>query len=74
MFSYFPFIDVAPLDWLSGPVLAAVNGGIVGSYPDNTFRPNNPLTRQEAAKIINKVKGIDEATLDLHYPFWLHFD
>lgn len=54
------FSDVSPDDWFFPYVVAAVEKGIVSGYPDGTFKPNNPITRQEAAKIVVKAKGIDE--------------
>lgn len=54
--------DVAPTDWFFGYVVAAVDKGLVGGYPDGTFLPNNPITRQEVAKILVKAKGIDETS------------
>jgi len=54
------FSDVTPEDWFFGYIVAAVDKGIVSGYPDGTFKPNNPITRQEAAKIVVKAQGIDE--------------
>lgn len=58
------FSDVSTDDWFFGYVVAAVEKGIVSGYPDGTFKPNNPITRQEAAKIIVKASGIDETLVD----------
>jgi N-acetylmuramoyl-L-alanine amidase/S-layer homology domain/Transglycosylase SLT domain len=33
-------------------VEAAVQHGVIGGYPDGTFRPGNPLTRAQTAKIL----------------------
>lgn len=38
--------------WAAGYVSRAVADGIVSGYPDGTFRPDAPVTRAEAAKII----------------------
>lgn len=46
------FKDVKPGDWYFAAVDAAVKAGIVGGYPDNTFLPNNEITRQEMAAMI----------------------
>ena len=35
--------------------------GIVGGYPDGTFRPSNPLTRGQLAKIVSNAAGYAEA-------------
>lgn len=34
--------------------------GIINGYPDNTFRPNNPVTRGQLAKIISNAAGYNE--------------
>ena len=54
------FSDVGQEDWYFGYVMAAVSAGIVSGYPDGTFKPNVQVTREEAAKIVVKAKGIDE--------------
>ena len=41
------FTDVASTAWYAGAVGWAVKAGIVGGYDDNTFRGNNPISRQE---------------------------
>lgn len=63
------FTDVAATDWFFGYVVTAVQKGIIGGYPDGTFLPNNPITRQEASKVVVKAKGIDETTVDAEYVF-----
>ncbi|MCE5280755.1 MAG: S-layer homology domain-containing protein [Deltaproteobacteria bacterium] len=59
---YIPYADIAMADWFFSYVIAANQNHLVGGYPDGTFRPNNPITRQEVAKILVKAKGIDETT------------
>jgi len=69
------FSDVTPEDWFFGYVLAAVEKGIVSGYPDGTFKPNNPITREEAAKIVVKAQGIDETQSDPNFVLsWLVTD
>ena len=44
---------------------AAVNGWVRG-YPDGTFRPDAPITRAEAAAMVNRIQGrLQERTEDL---------
>ncbi len=38
-------------DWAAGYIQTAVNLGILNGYEDNTFKPSQPITRQELAKI-----------------------
>jgi len=46
------FSDVKASSWASKEVSAAVAAGYVSGAPDGTFRPNEPITRQEAALMI----------------------
>lgn len=49
------FIDVNSSDWFAPNVLAAVKNGMVKGYEDNTFRPHDPITRQEIGTIIGSI-------------------
>ncbi|MSR67784.1 S-layer homology domain-containing protein [Candidatus Peribacteria bacterium] len=49
------FSDVSETDWFSPYVNIAVEREIVRGYQDGTFRPDQPITRAEAAKIIGIV-------------------
>jgi len=59
------FSDVTPDDWFFSYVMAAVAAGIVSGYPDGTFRPNAPITREESSKIVVKAQGLDEKKVDV---------
>ncbi|AEG13898.1 Ig domain protein group 2 domain protein [Desulfofundulus kuznetsovii DSM 6115] len=52
------FKDVRAGDWFYREVAAAVSAGYVGGYEDGTFRPNQPITRQEAASIISRLLNL----------------
>lgn len=47
-----PFKDVNENDWFYDEIAKAIKSCYVQGYGDNTFRPNNPITREEAAKIL----------------------
>lgn len=49
------FSDVSENDWFSKEVAVAAQAGYISGYPDGTMRPNAPITRQEAAKIVSTV-------------------
>ncbi len=49
------FSDVPASEWYSAEVRKAVAAGYISGYEDNTFRPNNKITRQEAAFMIANV-------------------
>jgi hypothetical protein len=53
--------DVTSYDWYFNSIKQAVEKGIVSGYSDNSFKPNAPITRAEAAVIIKKImeeKGV----------------
>ena len=53
------FTDVDSRDWFAGDAgLAAAIGTITG-FEDGTFRPANPITRQEVAVILARALGLD---------------
>lgn len=49
------FSDVRANDWFYADVACAVANGFISGYGDNTFRPNNPITREETAAIIQRL-------------------
>ncbi|WP_028547325.1 S-layer homology domain-containing protein [Paenibacillus sp. UNC451MF] len=46
------FKDVSSTDWFSSVVATAVNAKIIDGYEDNTFRPNQPINREELAAMV----------------------
>lgn len=46
------FPDVKPGTWYYGDVANATAAGYIGGYSDGTFRPNQTITRQEAAGVL----------------------
>ncbi len=49
------FEDVSRNHWAYGEIKAAIKAGYASGFPDGTFRPNNPVTREQAAAIINNI-------------------
>ena len=49
------FSDLSSSHWAYGEIKAAVKAGYVGGFPDSTFRPNQPVTREQAAAILNNI-------------------
>gem|GEM_PF-3150436 len=61
------FTDVAGGAWYAGEVKKAVYEEFVSGYEDGSFRPDNGITRQEAAKIIDTIldmEGTDDTALN----------
>ncbi len=52
------FNDVSTDAWYYDEVCAAANAGYIDGYEDGTFRPNQYITREEAAAILVKMTGI----------------
>jgi len=67
------FVDVNSSDWFYGSLSAAVYLGYINGYPDNTFRPQKTITRQEAAVILNRILTYDLKTyveMEDSVPVW----
>ncbi|TYO93256.1 S-layer homology domain-containing protein [Desulfallas thermosapovorans] len=56
------FSDVKSSDWYASEVAAAKAAGYIGGYADGTFKPNNPITRQEVASILVRLLDIETTT------------
>ena len=46
------FTDVADGDWYADAVNWAASEGIIAGYEDQTFRPNDPITREQLAAML----------------------
>lgn len=49
------FRDVTYSSWYYNEVSIAIAAGYAGGYNDNTFKPNSPITRQEAAVMLSRL-------------------
>jgi hypothetical protein len=51
------YIDVTDKMWYYNAIIATQNAGLLYglSYPDGSFRPNDPITRQEMADVLAKI-------------------
>ncbi|MGN0106735.1 MAG: S-layer homology domain-containing protein [Hominilimicola sp.] len=60
-----PFADVSEENWGIDYIYTAYANGWVTGYEDGTFRPENPITRAEAVRIVNGYLGrsVDETGL-----------
>lgn len=50
-----PFKDVPSTHWAYDAIQVLYANKLAGGYPDNTFKPNNQITRAEFASLLNKV-------------------
>jgi beta-glucanase (GH16 family) len=53
------FKDVNLSDWYADEIAKAIAAGYVNGYDDNTVRPNNEISRQEAMSILYRVFELD---------------
>jgi len=71
--------------WAEGYIASAYQIGWVDGYEDGSFRPNQPITRTEAAKLINRVlkRRVDQVGLlkeivikwpDLEVEHWGYYE
>ncbi|OWA37829.1 hypothetical protein B9G55_07270 [Saccharibacillus sp. O16] len=49
-----PFEDVKGGTWYAQAVATASEAGLMSGYPDGSFRPNDPITRQEIAMTLTQ--------------------
>ncbi len=57
----FRFSDVLPDHWAYAEIMACANAGIVGGFPDGTYRPDLQVTRDQMAVYISRaLAGGDE--------------
>src|SRR5665648_330704 len=53
------FTDVDQNAWYVSAIAVAVKAGYISGYPDGTMRPDNPISREEAATIIMKINKLE---------------
>jgi len=53
------FMDVSESHWAVKPVQYLATVGIIGGYPDGSFKPEKALTRAELCTLLVKAKGIE---------------
>ena len=56
------YTDVNAGDWFNNAISTLSNAGIVTGYNDGAFRPNQPITRGEMAKIIANFANLNKGT------------
>ncbi|MGJ7045422.1 S-layer homology domain-containing protein [Thermoanaerobacterium thermosulfurigenes] len=54
-------------NWAKGAISAVVKQGYMGGYPDNTFRPENFITRAETVVILNRAINSQTKSQDVIY-------
>lgn len=56
------FADVSAEKWYASDVDKAASLGLISGYADDTFRPENKVTRAEAVTMMNRLVGRDPKT------------
>lgn len=63
------FTDVPASYWANGYIAKAAELGIINGYQDNSFKPNNTVTFEQAVKmVVSAGYGSDEAEVAGGYP------
>lgn len=52
------FVDVSAKSWYANTIAYAKQMNLIDGYEDGTFKPNNSITRAEAAKILAEAAGL----------------
>ncbi len=61
------FKDVKSADWFAPEIAKAKAAGYISGYPDGTMKPNQNISRQEAAVMIAKAAKLDTSTAALQF-------
>ncbi|WP_349408655.1 S-layer homology domain-containing protein [Pseudalkalibacillus sp. SCS-8] len=65
-----PFQDVELDKWYYGPIHKSAAVKIINGYPDGTFKPNNNISREHMAVVINqalKTKAIEASEAEVNF-------
>jgi hypothetical protein len=60
-----PFSDVEQGKWYTQPIAYLAAQGIIVGYPDGTFKPDQPITRAEFAKMIAGFDSLSEVSYNV---------
>ncbi len=72
--SLHPFTDVTSDDWFEPFVASAYVNGLIKGFDDGTFRPNQPLKRNEALKILLIAAGLEDEVFAFNGDYVLPFE
>jgi hypothetical protein len=61
------FKDVKSTDWFYAEVAKATSAGYIKGYPDQTFKPNQSLTREEMAAIVASLLQLKESSTNTSF-------
>ncbi len=63
-----PFYDVPYTNWAAPYVRTGVTNNLISGYPDSSFRPDNPVTFEEAVTIMLRVLGYSDDDFGAMWP------
>ncbi len=55
-----PFVDVKPTHWAYDEILACQKAGIIKGVGGNYFKPNTPISRQDAVLMLMRIRHTEE--------------
>lgn len=53
------FTDIKPEDWYYKNVLIGVQAGYIKGHDDKTFRPDDPVTREQVCVMMNRILNVE---------------
>ncbi|MHA6534299.1 S-layer homology domain-containing protein [Paenibacillus sp. BAC0078] len=56
------YTDVKSSNWFYADIAKATAAGYINGFPDQSFRPNQPLTREQMAVIVGSILKLSETT------------
>lgn len=57
------FMDISESYWAETEIGWAAENGIMGGFDDETFRPDNQVTRQQAWMVLGRMAGVSPASM-----------
>lgn len=60
------FPDINPTNEEGKAIIQLAERGIISGYTDGTFKPANPITRTQAAKILAGILKLDTVHVKIH--------
>ena len=64
------FGDINKDQWFYEQICIAIEAGYIQGYEDNTFKPNNFITREEVASILTSIKKNKDENIDKSFLYW----
>ncbi|MBU8907926.1 C40 family peptidase [Desertibacillus haloalkaliphilus] len=61
------FTDISSDYWAAGEIAAVANAGLFNGYEDGSFRPSEPLTREQTAALLTRAFNVQKGATDVSF-------